>query len=168
MVPVSEDIIETCWRTIGALDESGIRRLQRSSGKAQEELMAFLIAWNSRQRREVVELALYLGLVILDAFRRVPARRIQRVTEESILRLVRQNEKLIAGLPESLDEGVTILTSAESVSEPAIMKYILSALAEVSDDADDSVELTDDEFWHLVVVLKTFSDALHNASFAES
>jgi len=161
-VPITDDIIESCWRTIGALNEIGIRRLQRSSGKAQEELMTFLIAWNSDQRREVVELALYLGLVIVEAFSRTVA--VRRVSEEDILRLLSTNQKLIAGLPESLEEGVALLTSPEYVSEPAIMRYILSALAEASDDPEDSVELSDDEFWHLVLVLKTCSDALHEAS----
>src|SRR5262249_49474755 len=112
--------------------------------------MTFLIAWNSDQRREVVELALYLGLVIVDAFSRTVA--VRRVSEEDILRLLSTNQKLIAGLPESLEEGVALLTSPEYVSEPAIMRYILSALAEASDDPEDSVELSDDEFWHLVLV----------------
>jgi hypothetical protein len=48
------------------------------------------------------------------------------------------------------------------------MTYILRALAEVSDDAEDPVQLSDDEFWHLVVVLKTFTDALHDASVSAS
>lgn len=52
----------------------------------------------------------------------------------------------------------------EIVSEPAIMEYILSALAEVPEDPDEMLDLSDEEFWHLVLVLKTFTDALHEAS----
>lgn len=126
--------------------------------------MAFLIAWNSEQRSEVLGLGLYLALVILESFRRGPVRKIKRVKERRILRLLRENQDLIAGLPDSPEEGSATLMDPEVVSEPAIMEYIVSALAEAPEDPDEVLNLSDDEFWHLVLVLKTFTDALHEAS----
>lgn len=161
---IPADVIETTWRSIGALDETGILRLQKGSGKFQEELMAFLIVWNSKQRREVAELAIYMGLVILEAFRRGPAKKIRRVTESRILRLLHENEALIAGLPDSAEEAAPMLVDPELVPEPAIVAYVISALAEVSEDPEEPVDLTVDEFWHLLLVLKTFADALHESS----
>ena len=159
---IPDDVVDATWRSVGALDPAAMRRVQRSSGKDQEDLMAFVIAWNSEQRSQVLGLGLYLALVILESFRRGPVRRVKRVKERRILQLLRENQVLIAGLPDSSEEGSAILMDSEIVSEPAIMEYILSALAEIG--PDEALDLSDDEFWHLVLVLKTFTDALHEAS----
>jgi hypothetical protein len=161
---IPEHVIDATWRSVGALEPGTLRRIQKSSGRDQEDLMAFVIAWNSEQRSEVLGLGLYLALVILESFRRGPVRRVKRVKERRILRLLRENQVLIAGLPDSPEEGSAILMDPEIVSEPAIMEYILSALAEAPEDPEEMLDLSDDEFWHLVLVLKTFTDALHEAS----
>jgi hypothetical protein len=164
MPHVAPDVIERTWRSIAALDAPGILRLRKGSGKFQQDLMAFLIVWNSQQRREVAELAVYLGLVILEAFRRGPAKKIKRVNESRIIRLLRKNEEFIAGLSAAPEEASVMLADPEVVPEPAIMEYVVSALAEVSEDPEEDVDLTTEEFWHLVLVLKTFADSLHEAS----
>jgi len=161
---IPDDVIDATWRSVGALDPAAMRRVQRSSGKDQEDLMAFVTAWNSEQRSQVLGLGLYLALVILESFRRGPVRKVKRVKERRILRLLRENQVLIAGLPDSPEEGSAVLMDPEIVSEPAIMEYILSALAEAPEDPDEALDLSADEFWHLVLVLKTFTDALHEAS----
>jgi hypothetical protein len=161
---IPEHVIDGTWRSVGALEPAAMRRIQKSSGKDQEDLMAFVMAWNSEQRSEVLGLGLYLALVILESFRRGPVRKVKRVKERQILKLIRENQALIAALPDSPEEGSAVLKDSDIVSEPAIMEYILSALAEIPEDPDEALDLSNDEFWHLVLVLKTFTDALHEAS----
>ena len=165
---IPEDVIDATWRSVGASDAAAMRRIQKSSGKDQEDLMAFVIAWNGEQRSEVLGLGLYLALVILESFRRGPVRKVKRVKERRILKLLRENQLLIAGLSDSPEEASAILMDSKIVSEPAIMEYILSALLEAPGDPDEELNLADDEFWHLVLVLKTFTDALHEASHFDS
>ena len=62
------------------------------------------------------------------------------------------------------DPRAAILTEAASSSEPAVLRYILDALTE---EDDDPVELSDEEFWHILRVLKTVVDCLHGAGIVK-
>jgi hypothetical protein len=45
---------------------------------------------------------------------------------------------------------------------PAEIRYVFAALTD--DDPSDAVRLTDEEFWHLLAVLKTVVETLHEVS----
>jgi hypothetical protein len=161
---ISDDVVEATWQEITGLQRSGIRSLQRRSGKLQEELMAFLIAFVIKQRRGVVEVALHMAIAILEMFQRTSARKLRRVKEDRIIQILRENREFVAHLPDSIEIGATMLVDPEIVSEPAIMRYVVFGLAGLSEDSEESFRLSNDEFWFLVVALKTFTDALHEAA----
>ena len=48
-------------------------------------------------------------------------------------------------------------------TEPAVMQYVVDALCE---EDEEPVELSTEEFWHILRVLKTVADCLHDASIA--
>jgi len=66
---VSSALIEEMWRTIGASSSATIRKLQKQCGKEQEELTGFLLGFTSDLRPEGLGLALYIHLVVVQAFR---------------------------------------------------------------------------------------------------
>ena len=50
---------------------------------------------------------------------------------------------------------------AGRVSEPAVVQYVIDALTE--DNEDDPIALIEDDFWHILQVLKTAADCMHDA-----
>jgi len=165
MVPlVSSAVMDETWRAIGGSSTAAVRRMQKQCGKDQEELTGFVIAFTSDLRPEAFGLALYVHLVVAQAFRRsgvkfrkVKPGRIERTWKENFVFI---NELKTAGYTCSHFSLPTHLAS-----EPALLQHVIDALTE-EDDADP-VALSEAEFWQILQVLKTFADCMHDAGGAD-
>ena len=158
---VSTRVMEETWRAVGALSEREIRKRQGLCGKEQKELTGFVLGFTSDLREEALGLALYAHFVVVEAFRRSGAA-FRKIESGNIERTWKDNfgftnDLRVAGYtrsPFQLQEDLS--------SEPAAMQYVIDALTE--EDSDDPVRLTDQEFWHVLQVLKTVTDCMHEAS----
>jgi hypothetical protein len=154
---VSEELMEQTWRRMGGISRAEALRLQKACGKEQEELTGFVIGYTASLSPEAVGLALYAHVVIAEAFRRTGAK-FRTIKPGKIMRTWAQAKELVASL-EPLGRPPAD-QHAQATSEPAVFRYILGAM---DPDQEAPVELTDDEFWHMLCVLKTVSDCLHDA-----
>jgi hypothetical protein len=50
----------------------------------------------------------------------------------------------------------------QACGKPAVFRYVVEAMDE-EDTGSDLVNLTDDEFWHMLCILQTVSDCFHDA-----
>jgi hypothetical protein len=132
-------------------------RLQEACGKEQEELTGFVIGFTSELRPDAMGLALYAHVVIVEAFRQSGAK-FRRVKPGKIMGIWEAAKELIASLRAHGRSEVE--QYADSMSAPAVFRYILGAMRP---DQEDAGALSDDEFWHTICVLKTVSDCLHDA-----
>jgi hypothetical protein len=155
---VSETMMEATWQRVAGATGAEAQRLQKATAKEQEELMDFVLAMSSELSEDALGLALYAHLVIAEAFRRSGGK-FRKVTPAKILSAWESAKEMAAPLKEHGRSAAERL--AESTSEPAVLDYILGALDE--DEGDEPVYLTDDEFWHILCILKTVSDCLHGA-----
>src|SRR5262245_48448315 len=158
---VSSSLMEETWQAVGGSSTAAVRRMQKQCGKDQEELTAFVLAFTSDLRPEALGLALYVHLVVAQAFRRtgikfrkLEAGKIERTWKENFAFI---NDLKTAGYTYSHFSLPTNLTS-----EPAVLQYVIDALTE--DDAIDPVALTEAEFWQILQVLKTLADCMHDAA----
>ena len=55
--------------------------------------------------------------------------------------------------------------SAVETTEPYVMRYVLEAFTERADD--DPIDISDEERWHMVAVLMTVVETLHEMAGAE-
>jgi hypothetical protein len=154
---VSQTLMDATWQRVAGSSGAQMLRLQQACGKEQEELMGFVIGFSSELRRDAQELTLYTHVVIAEAFPRSGAK-LRTIKAAKILRTW-----------ESVSERVTSFKEygrsaagqhAEFTSEPAVFRYIVEAMDE---PGGDNVILTDDEFWHMLCILHTVSDCLHEA-----
>ena len=53
-------------------------------------------------------------------------------------------------------------SGAVGTDEPAALDYVFNTL--LDEDLDDPVEMKADQFWHLLAVLKTVVETLHEVS----
>jgi hypothetical protein len=157
---VSSELMEETWQDVGAMHDAEIKRRQGLCGKEQEELTAFVLAYLSDVAPEAMGLGLYAHLVVIEAFRRsgVPFRKLKPGRIESTWKdnFDFINELRAAGRPRApfrLASGLS--------SEPAVMQYVIDALTE--ENEDDPIDVSDDDFWSILQVLKTVSDCMHSA-----
>jgi hypothetical protein len=160
---VSAALIDETWRAVGASSPATIRQLQKQCGKDHEELTGFMLGFTSDLRPEALGLVLYVHLVVTHAFRRCGAK-FRRIRPGRIERTWATNLAFIDHLKSGGYPRAAIPTEAASSSEPAVLRYILDALTE---DDDDPIELSDEEFWHILRVLKTVVDCLHDAGIVK-
>jgi hypothetical protein len=157
---ISEALMETTWRRVASSSPGEALLLQKACGKEQEELTGFMIGFSSDLRRDAAELVIYFHVVLSEAFRKSGAK-FRKITPGKIVRTCEQAKETLAPL-EALGPAAAE-KHAELTSEPAVFRYLVSAMTE---DSDDSVRLADDEFWHILHILKTVSDCLHDAQKA--
>jgi hypothetical protein len=161
---VDAQLMEATWRAVGAMSEAEIRRKQGLCGKEQEELTGFVLAFTSELPPEALGLALYAHFAVMEAFRRSGAR-FRKLKPTRIENAWRENFAFINDLKVAGYSRAPFQLKPEFASEPAVMQYVVDALTEESED--EPVELTDEDFWRIVQVLKTVADCMHSARKTE-
>lgn len=157
---VSSAVMDETWRMVGGSSTARIRRMQKQCGKDQEELTAFVLAFTSDLRPEAVGLALYVHLVVAQAFRRCQVK-FRKIKQETIERIWKDNFAFINDLKSAGYSFSHFSLPAHLASEPTVLQYVIDALTE--EDDVDPVTLTETEFWQILQVLKTFADCMHDA-----
>jgi len=162
--PISRAVVEaTLYRVTQSEGDAVQELLDRWIGE-QEELAAFVLGSTGELREEVRPLALYLATVIFEIFRSGPALEIEQVDPARFDRFLRDNQEMVKRVVASMDEASGIIPpDLSTASEPVVLQYVAQALAEEGSDGEGS-ELTGGEFLHLLMILKTVVDALHDAS----
>jgi hypothetical protein len=157
---VDPQLMEATWQAVGAMSEAEALRKQRLCRKEQEELTGFVLAFTSELPPEALGLALYVHVVIMEAFRRSGAR-FRRLKPAKIESAWKANCAFVNDLKAAGYSRAPFQLKAELTSEPAVMQYVIDALTE--EGVDDPVPLSDPELWHILQVLKTVSDCMHSA-----
>lgn len=157
---VSPTLMEATWESICAAAPDEARRMQKQCGKDQEELTGFVLGFTSELGHEALGLALYMQVVVAQAFRRSGAK-FKKVKPGKILRAWEENFAVIDELKAQGRTRAPFVFPAHLTSEPAVLQYVVDALTER--DPLDAISMTEDEFWHSLQVLKTYCDCLHDA-----
>ena len=161
---VDTQLMDATWRAVGAMPEAEIRRKQGLCGKEQEELTGFVLAFTSELPSEALGLALYVHFVVIEAFRHSGAR-FRKLKPRRIEDTWKGNFGFVNDLRAAGHSRAPFQLEAALAPEPAVMQYVIDALTEESDDGP--VNLTDDDYWRIVQVLKTVADCMHFARRSE-
>ena len=156
---VGPELVERTWQRLGALPAPEMVKLQHQSGKLQPELVGFVLGFSSALSTEAVGLALYVMIVVLEMFRTASVKKMRKVNDAAIMRLWHESQKAVK---ESLDapsgtDSLTVLLAGSS--EPAVLEYVFDALTDT--EQEDPVALSAEELEHLLAILRTFVEALH-------
>jgi hypothetical protein len=153
--------MEETWRGVAAASNNAIRRMQQQCGKDQEELTGFVLRFASDLPSETLGLALYIHLVLMQAFRNSGAK-FRKLKPGTIERTWKENFAFINDLKAAGHGYSHFSLPSGLVTEPAVTQYIIDALTEK--DEDDPITLSETEFWHLLHVLKTVTDCMHHVA----
>ena len=164
MGQIPGEVVETTWRKIGAFDPAEMSALQGRSGRFQPELTGFVIAFTSDLRPDALGLTLYAMVVVYEMFQ-VHHVKVRKARERVVIRQWEVAQDVTSRLREQGVKRDELLHADIDTSEPLAMRYVIEALTEQA--SDDPIDINDDEFWHMVAVLKTVIETLHEMAGAE-
>lgn len=157
---ISEALMEATWTRVGSSTPAEVQRLRQACEREQKELTHFVFGLSSELRREAAEVALYLYVVISEAFRK-SGPKFKPVKPGKIVRAWETAKATIVSLPrDCLSDRHP---PAQPITpEPVVFRYVAEALTE--DSETDPVCLTGEECWQVLTILQTVSDCLHGAA----
>ena len=134
--------------------------MQKQCSKDQEELTGFVLDFTSDVGTQALGLALYVHLVVAQAFHRSRAK-FRKVKPGEIMRAWKDNFAIVNELKAKGHTHAPFVFPTNLTSEPAVLQYVVDALTE--HDESDPISITDEEFWRALQVLKTCCDCMHDA-----
>jgi hypothetical protein len=163
LVIIPREAVEATWKDVATFSGARGRAEMERLGREQPDLLAYVLGSTEDLSAPVHALGAYLFLVIWQIFRRSTARRIPRIKAGAIERRVNEAEQQIAKL-EGADEHFLERTARVHVSrQPEVFRYMVEAIMEAPDDADDPVPMSPEETGTLFLVLTTAIQALDEA-----
>ncbi len=153
--------MEETWQSVAGMTPNEVLRRQGRCGKEQQELTSFVLGFISELPPEAAGLALYVHLVVIETFRRTKAQ-FRKIKPVTIQRTWKDNFAFVNDLKHAGHTRRPFQLKADGFSEPAVLQYVIDALTEQDDE--DPVELAEFDFWHVLQVLKTAADCMHDAA----
>lgn len=157
---ISPELMEQTWQSVAEMSPLELRRLQDLCAEQQEELSDFVLAFTSDLSPDATGLALYVSLVVIEAFRRTKTP-LRKIGSGKIEAAWKDSFGFVEDLKEAGCGREPFRLEGSRYSEPAALQYVVDALTEA--DEDDPVDLEDDDFWQVLQVLKTVVDCMHGA-----
>jgi hypothetical protein len=156
MEPISEKFVEKTWQEVAGFSTNRAIKEMQKMGKNQPDLLAFLMALIEDMDPEVRELAIYIAFVVYRIFEG-SQNKIKKITSKEIIDCYEYNEDLIGKLEGADEKFIDRIARIQISKQPYVMKYVVEALMESSEEGDDVV-LTDEDSGFLFLLLKTVVD----------
>ena len=157
MEPISEKFVEKTWQEVAGFSTNRAIKEMQKMGKNQPDLLAFLMALIEDMDPEVRELAIYIAFVVYRIFEG-SQNKIKKITSKENIDCYEYNEDLIGKLEGADEKFIDRIAGIQISKQPYVMKYVVEALMEGSEDDDD--DLTDEDKGFLFLLLKTVVDLL--------
>jgi len=159
---IPEEIVDTTWREVAGLSAGDARTELERAAKQQPDLFGFVFGFTQECRREAHELAVYLYFVIHRIFQKAARAKIRPIKASKILRRLQRNEELLLSLEKAHPLFFEKAALTEASGQPFVVRYLVEAIMEAP-QADDPVDLTEEETGTLFLALKTVIDVLDEA-----
>lgn len=164
MEAISEAMVEETWNEVGELPPDEAQNQVQGLWKRQPELMRFMVELTEEVSEGACELAFYLFFVVVRMFEKAYGSGVQEVTIDGIVESFEANQEFLERLAMVQEKFLERLSDPALWEQPYVLRYVVEALMEVSEAEEDPVELSEQEFGYLFLLLKTVIDALHRAS----
>lgn len=167
MEAISEAMVEETWMEMVRLPPEEAQDQVQGVWKRQPELMQFLMELTEELSQGASELAFYLFFVVVRTFEKAYGEGVQEVMAEEILESFEANQDFMEKLARINEPFLEKLMEPAFLDQPYVLKYVVDALLEASQNEEDPIELSEQEFGYLFLLLKTVIDSLHKASAEE-
>ena len=163
MSAIEASVVDAAWQEVARIKESRIPIEMGKASREQPELLAFILGSTEGMGPGLSELAGFIYFVLWRVFRAGSSSRTKPVTAGAIQRRLEQNEQELMSLdgtdPGQIDEAAL----ARLTRQPAVLRYVIEAIAEAEEDKSEPVAMSPEEKGSLILLLKTAIDTLDEA-----
>ena len=160
MSEIAVSTVDAAWEDVSKITVGRIPQEMERAARAQPELLSFILGSTEGMSAGVGELAGFIYIVLWRAFRAETSGPIGAARSVDIQRKLEENEKALESLdgldPQSMDPGAV----AKLTSQPALLSYVIDAIAEAEEDENEPVMMSPEEKGSLILLLKTAIDVL--------
>jgi len=162
---ISEEIVTQTWQKIGQTTEYEAPLIVQQMQEEQPVALSFLISLDdmpfNQNEREII---MYLGLIVWQIMRQ-SERPLRKVTRNKLRRAEEANIEWLERMETAKEADFfgSIQVMLATYPEPEVLRYILEAIMEESEDPDDILvrdEYTGLAFLHLKILLDAFVASL--------
>jgi hypothetical protein len=145
---VSEKLIETTWKTIGAYNGSEMQKLQKRHQKSQKALIKTAYSFLDDLSEDASGVFLYIFHVVIEAFEKTVPKP-KKITKPQIEYALSETE---------LQTSKPTIDALVTSPEPHVLRYVWEALFEV-----DDVVISKSEIATIFALHSFFVECLHRA-----
>jgi len=160
---IESPVIESVLQMASDLESEQAAEEMMKFATAQPEILGFTNAFSEELREEAQEVLIFLIFVIYRVFEAAATEPIPKISSDAIVAKYEDNQALIVGLDEDDDKSFEELASLETANQPHLFGYITEALLD-EDEPSDDIELNDEEFGELFMIVKTIIDVVDAAT----
>ena len=157
---ISEDLVTETYKEVAEFTGEQAYSEMTSVSTIQPNLVAFMLDFTQDLEPDAAELAMYCFFTVFRMFRKSIRKPFEQVSHETIVDCYESNETLIENLENTHERFIERVASVQLLDQPYVMKYIVEALFEDSQE-DEDIELTEEDTGYLFLLLKTAVDALN-------
>jgi hypothetical protein len=163
---ISENTVEETWQLIAEMEPEKAAESMFEFAEAQPNLLGFVMAFAEELDADAKELSTYLLYVVYQMFARSSKSPIPMISEEQVTSQYDATEALLSSLHEAGEKPSEDLAYLESANQPWVYRYVAEALLESdeTDDPEEQLDLTEEDFGEVFMMLKTVIDAVDAAT----
>ncbi len=158
MKMIPEDLVVETYEEVAQFTIEQAHSEMIGMGKAQPDLVAFMVEFTRDVEVQVAEVAMYCLFTVYRMFKKSMKKPLRQVLHKTIVDCYEANETLINKLENTHERFIERIASVQLFDQPYVMKYIVEALFE--DDQEDEA-LSEEDTGYLFLLLKTAADALN-------
>ena len=159
---ISEETVDLTWQTIAAMPPQDAAEAMFEFSQAQPNLLGFVMAFADDLETDAQELSTYILFVVYSMFMKSATAEIPMITEDQIRTQYEATQDLLGRLHDSDDPAEDMDVVIEN--QPWVYRYVTEALLEQNDDPADHVEISEEEFGEIVMMMKTVIDVVDVAT----
>jgi hypothetical protein len=160
MITIPECLVSKTHKEVADFSIEQAHSGMTGVSEIQPNLVAFILEFTKDQKPDVAELAMYCFFVVFRMFQKGAGKPIEQVTHKTIVDCYESNETLIESLENTHQRFFERVASVQLLDQPHVMKYIVDALFEGSQEGED-LDLSEEDTGYLFILLKTVVDALN-------
>jgi hypothetical protein len=160
MEPIAENIVDDALEEIESFSENRLDGEMGKLGKAQPDLLSFMVEFTQDLDEPVMEYGFYLFFAVYHIFTRGYGKKIKRITVDEIITCFEDNQKLLERMESAHNMFYQRIAEVQISPQPHVIMFVVDALLELPDD-EETDELSDEDIGYLFLLLKTVIDVLN-------
>ena len=161
---ISQEDVDRTWQSVAEIDPSDAAEAMFAFSEAQPNLLGFVMAFAEDLNTDASELCTYMLYVVYQMFANATANAIPMITEDQIDAQYKSTCEMLDTIHETGEDPSEEDVELEIQNQPHVYRYVSEALAEDNDDPAEVMDISEEEFGEIFMMMKCVIDAVDAAT----